>query len=358
MSPRSHPLTGRARLTSAVAAAALGLAAASCSSSGSASSPSAPGTAGTASSPGAATTASAPPSTAVGAPSASTAPSTAPVSASPGGSSTVIRAVASIDAWGSILKQLGGTHVQTTSIISSPDIDPHDYEPTTADGITVAKAQLVVENGIGYDSWAAKAIAANPAAGRDVIDVGQLVGVPDGGNPHQWYSHASVYKVIDAITADLQKLDAPDASYFAAQKTRLETVAFKQYNALEQQIAARDKGAAIGASESIASPLADSVGLDMKTPYSFLKAISEGTDPAPRDIAEIDSQISGKQIKVYLDNIQNSTPDVAAQVKAAKAAGIPVVAITETLSPRGTSFQDWQSAQLQALATALAGTGQ
>jgi zinc/manganese transport system substrate-binding protein len=269
-------------------------------------------------------------------------------------SARVIRAVASIDAWGSILSQLGGSHVQETSIISSPDIDPHSYEPTTTDDIAIARAQLVVENGIGYDSWAAKAVAANPDAGRDVIDVGQLVGVPAGGNPHQWYSHASVYRVIEAITTDLQELDPTDAGFFARQKTRLETVKFERYNSLEQQIMTRYRGTPVGASESIASPLADSLGLDMKTPYSFLKAISEGTDPAPADIAEIDSQIQGRKIEVYLDNVQNSTPDVAAQVRAAKAAGIPVVAITETLSPRGTSFQDWQAAQLQALETALA----
>jgi len=290
-------------------------------------------------------------------PTATDSPAPAAAAAASGDPSTVIRAVASIDAWGSLLKQLGGNRVVTTSIISSPDVDPHDYEPTTADGVTIAKAQLVVVNGVGYDDWAAKAVAANPASGRAVIDVGQLVGVPQGGNPHQWYSHDSVYKVIDAITADLQRLDPADAPYFAQQKARLETVAFKNYNAVEQEIATKHKGDPVGASESIASPLTDSVGLDMKTPYSFLKAVSEGTDPAPVDIAMINRQIAGKQIKVYLDNVQNSTPDVAAQVAAAKSAGVPVVAITETLSPRGATFQDWQSAQLQALENALDGTG-
>lgn len=275
-----------------------------------------------------------------------------------GGSSTVVRAVASIDAWGSVLEQLGGDHVQTTSIISSPDVDPHDYEPTTADGVTIARAQLVVVNGVGYDSWAAKAVAANPASGRAVIDVGQLVGIPAGGNPHQWYSHDAVYRVIDAITADLQRLDPTDAAYFAQQKTRLETVAFKDYNAVEQRIATQHRGEPVGASESIATPLADSLGLDMKTPASFLTAISEGTDPAPVDIVKINRQIEGRQIRVYLDNVQNSTPDVAAQVKAAKSAGVPVVPVTETLSPKGATFQAWQTGQLQALENALNGTPQ
>lgn len=363
MSHRSCALTGRRLLTVVAGIASLSLGTAACSSDGTPGAATSSGAAASsaAASTGTAPTAAATPSTAAATPSTTdTSPSAAAptASASPGGGSTVIRAVASIDAWGSILKQLGGVHVQTTSIISSPDIDPHDYEPTTADGITIAKAQLVVENGVGYDSWAAKSVAANPATGREVINVGELVGVPDGGNPHQWYSHAAVFEVIDAITTDLQRLDPAHAAYFATQKTQLETVGFKQYNDLEQQIAAHDKGTAVGASESIASPLVDSLGLTMKTPYSFLKAISEGTDPAPRDIADIDSQISDKQIKVYLDNIQNSTPDVAAQAEAAKAAGIPVVALTETLSPKGASFQDWQVAQLTALQTALGAGGQ
>ena len=95
------------------------------------------------------------------------------------GSGTVITA-ASINAWGSLLSQLGGTHVQTSSIIANPDTDPHDYEPTPADGRTIANSALFVENGVGYDPWAAKALAANPNPQRVVIDVGQVVGVTEG----------------------------------------------------------------------------------------------------------------------------------------------------------------------------------
>jgi len=115
---------------------------------------------------------------------------------------------------------------------------------------------------------------------------------------------------------------------------------------------------AVGASESIVSPLSDALGLSLVTAASFLKAISEGTDPSPADKAAIDAQIATRAIKVYIYNSQNSTPDVAAQVKAAQSKGIPVAAVTETLSPPKASFQDWQSAQLQALLDALRqGTG-
>lgn len=271
-----------------------------------------------------------------------------------GASGGTVPVAASINAWGSILTQLGGAHVRTTSIITNPDTDPHAYEPTPADGRVIASAKLFVENGIGYDSWADKAVAASPDPGRTVLNVGQLTGTPDGGNPHRWYSPADVERVADTITADLKKVDPGDAAYFDTQRKAFEDTGLATYHQLISTIKTKYAGTPVGASESIVAPLSDALGLDLITPASFLKDISEGTDPSAADKATIDAQIGGKKMKVYVFNSQNSTPDVAAQVAAAKAAGIPVSAVTETLSPAGASFQDWQSAQLQALQAALA----
>ncbi|HVU72475.1 MAG TPA: zinc ABC transporter substrate-binding protein [Mycobacteriales bacterium] len=285
-------------------------------------------------------------------PSTGSTPSTSSASTGASGS-TVVTAVATINAWGSILAQLGGTHVHETSIITNPDTDPHDYEPTPADGRTIATAQLFVENSIGYDVWAAKALAANPDPNRTVINVGDLVGVADGGNPHRWYSPTDVEKVADTITADLKQIDPADAAYFDTERQTFETQGLAQYHQLIDEIKTKYAGTPVGASESIFAPLSDALGLDLLTPPSFLKAISEGTDPSAADKSTIDAQINGKQIKVYVFNSQNSTPDVSEQVKAARAHDIPVTTITETLSPATASFQDWQVSQLQALATAL-----
>lgn len=271
-----------------------------------------------------------------------------------GGGTTVISAVASINTWGSLLGQLGGAHVRESSIITNPDTDPHDYEPTPADARTIADAAVFVENGIGYDSWAAQAVEASPESSRTVIDVGDLLKIPADGNPHRWYSPTDVEKVADAITAALKAADPRDAAYFDAQRARLEDTGLARYHRLINAIKTKYAGTPVGASESIFAPLSDALGLDLITPPSFLKAISEGTDPPAADKSTIDAQISNKQLKVYVFNSQNSTPDVAAQVAAAKKAGIPVTSMTETLSPAGASFQGWQTAQLQALATALA----
>jgi len=264
-----------------------------------------------------------------------------------------LRVVAAENFWGSIAAQLGGNRVQVTSIITNPATDPHDYEPTAADARTLAGAQMVIENGIGYDPWASKLLAANPVDGRQVLDVGDLLGIKLGGNPHRWYSPTDVQRVISAIVADYTKLDPKDASYFVQQRARFETKGLARYKRLIATIRHRYHGVPVGASESIFAPLAQALGLKLLTPYSFLKAISEGTEPTVADKTTIDRQIAKKQVDVWVFNSQNSTPDVARITEAARKKGIPVTTITETLTPASASFQAWQSRQLEALEAAL-----
>lgn len=279
-----------------------------------------------------------------------------PTAAPSGGTTTPV--VASINAWGSILAQLGGAHVRARSILTNPNTDPHSYEPGPADSRAVASSRLMILNGVGYDSWAAKLLAANPDRTRVVINVGTLAGVGSKGNPHRWYSPADVEKVADVITSSLKTLDPANAAYFDQQRQLFENQGLARYHSLLAEMEATYTGISVGASESIFTPLSDALGLNLLTPPSFLQAITEGADPSPADKAIIDAQIATKAIKVFVYNSQNSTPDVAVQVKAAKAGGIPVVAVTETLSPPVATFQEWQTAQLQVLADALrTGTG-
>jgi zinc/manganese transport system substrate-binding protein len=267
---------------------------------------------------------------------------------------TTIKVVAAENFWGSIAQQLGGSHVSVTSIISNPNTDPHSYESTPADARNIAAAQFVIVNGIGYDPWAPKLIAANPVGNRTVLTVGDLVGIKVGGNPHRWYSPSNVHQVIEQISSDYQRIDPADATYFEQQKQNFENQALAQYNQLISDIKSKYAGTPIGASESIVTPLSDGLGLKMMTPATFLAAISEGSEPTAADKATIDNQIKTKQIKIYVYNSQNSTPDVQAQVNEAKAAGIPVTTVTETLDPANVTFQAWQVKQLQGIEAALA----
>jgi zinc/manganese transport system substrate-binding protein len=268
--------------------------------------------------------------------------------------SAVIRVVAAENFWGSLAAQLGGSHVRVSSVIDNPDADPHDYEPTAADARAVAGSRLAIINGVGYDAWAGKLVDANPAPGRAVLNVGELVGVESGGNPHLWYSPPTVRRVIDRISAEYTTLAPADAGYFNSRHDMVLNTDLKPYFDLVDEIKAAYRGTPVGASESIVSPLAEATGLDLITPASFLSAVSEGADPTAADKATIDRQIATRQIKVYVYNSQNATPDVHAQVDAAKRAGILVTTVTESLTPTGASFQDWQVGQLTALRSALA----
>jgi zinc/manganese transport system substrate-binding protein len=265
-----------------------------------------------------------------------------------------LRVVAAENVWGSIAAQLGGTKARVESVITNPATDPHDYEPTASDARTLANAQLVIVNGIGYDTWAPKLIAANPVAGRVVLDVGDLLGIKAGENPHRWYSPTDVKRVLRAIARDYGQLDPKDAAYFVQQQKRLETNGLAGYTQLIASIRRKYHGVPVGASESIFAPLAQALGLRLLTPRSFLNAISEGTEPTAADTATIDDQIARRQIDVWIYNSQNSTPDVKRITDAARRRGIPVTTITETLAPASATFQLWQSRQLQTLAEALA----
>ncbi len=268
-------------------------------------------------------------------------------------SSGKLQVVAAENFWGSIAAQLGGEDVEVRSVIVNPNTDPHSYEPTAANARTMAGAQMAIVNGIGYDEWASRLLAANPSSERAVLAVGSLLGLKAGENPHQWYSPAHVHAVIEKIVADYERLRPADASYFAKRKSTFETVDLARYNALIAQIRARYAGVGVGYSESIFQPLGEALGLKLLTPYSFAKAIAEGSEVSARDKQTVDAQVSGRRVKVWVFNSQNVTPDVQRVGELARAAHIPIATVTETLSPASDSFEQWQVAELEGLQRAL-----
>ncbi|HET6809452.1 MAG TPA: zinc ABC transporter substrate-binding protein [Acidimicrobiales bacterium] len=276
----------------------------------------------------------------------------APAASGSGGDHLAV--VAAENFWGSIAAQLGGTKVTVRSIVANPETDPHSYEPTPTDAIAVAEARMVVYNGVGYDPWVQKLLGADPERGRVELDVGAVVGVRPGANPHRWYSPTDVGRVIDAITAGYRHALPKEATYFDQRRAHFVSSGLARYRSLLAAVRARYAGTPVGASESVFVPMAEALGLRVLTPASFLDAVSEGAEPTAGAKAESDSQIRRRSIRVYVFNRQNSTPDVQAEVHEAQAAGVPVTAVTETLVPAAATFQAWQVGQLEDLQAALA----
>jgi len=264
-----------------------------------------------------------------------------------------VHVVAAENFWGSIASQLAGAHASVTSIIVNPAEDPHSYEPTAADARTLATANLVILNGVGYDPWAQQLLNANPTSGRIVLTVGDLFGLKTGENPHRWYDPAEVEQVAATITKALQRLDPKHSALYAEQRTRFDTDDLAAYHRLIATIRQRYGGTAVGASESVFAPLAPALGLELITPPGFMKAVSEGTDVSAQDTLSTQRQMDEHRIKVWIYNSQNATPAIQRLNVLARARHIPIVAVSETLTPAWATFEEWQVAALQRLEQAL-----
>ena len=275
-----------------------------------------------------------------------------PVSVPQSSSGRVLQIVAAENFWGSLISQLGGTHVHVLSIVSDPNADPHEYESNTTDARAVADADYVIVNGAGYDSWMNKLLSAGGNSARKTLEVSDLLGKKEGDNPHFWYNPTYVNQVIAQMDQDLIAADPTDGAYYQQQYATLQTALAPYQNqiaAIKQEYAATP----VGATEDIFMYFALATGLDLTTPPEFIQAVGEGNDPTAASVVEFQNQINTKQIKVLVYNEQTVTP-ITETIKAlATAQGIPIVGITETTVPPDAPFQDWMSAEVIALQQAL-----
>jgi zinc/manganese transport system substrate-binding protein len=265
----------------------------------------------------------------------------------------MVQVVVAENFWGSIAAQVGGSHVKVISIINDPNADPHSYEPTSQDARTVADAQYVIYNGVGYDAWMGRLLAANPSASRTELNIGDFFGKVDGDNPHIWYNPDYVKSIVDKIRGDLMAIDPTDADAFKQSAQAYLTTGLSQYNALIADIKAKYSGTPVGATESIFAYMSPALGLNLITPLSYMSAVSEGIDISAADEAAVEQQIEQKQIKILIYNSQNTPPNIQILLDDAKTQGIPVAPVTETLVPVTATFQDWQAAELQGIENAL-----
>ena len=266
-----------------------------------------------------------------------------------------VNVVASTNVWGDIAKQVGGGHVNVTSIMSDPNADPHQFEADAKTGAALSKAQFVIENGLSYDNFMDKLLTASPNPSRVILnaaDVMQISG-PDA-NPHIWYDIAKIPAVASGIADQLGKLDPGDAATFTANaKTFNDSLA--PVNTAIANIKAKYPGAPVGYTERVPGFLVEAAGLTLATPASFAQSIEDGNDPSPADNAAMDAALTDKKIKVLLFNGQVTSPATDTVKQLAQKSGVPVVGVTETLPPTDKDFQDWQLRQINEITTALGG---
>jgi zinc/manganese transport system substrate-binding protein len=263
-----------------------------------------------------------------------------------------VRVVAAENTYGDIVQQIGGSHVSVTSILSDPNADPHLFEPGTRNGLAVSEAQLVIQNGLGYDAFMDKLERAAPSSHRVVVTIADVLGIHGANaNPHLWYDVPKLNSIAAAITAGLIEADPSHAAAYRAGRARF-VQSVRPLRQLVAEIAQRFKGTPVAYTEPVPGYLVAAAGLSNRAPEAFTRAVEDGTEPTPQAVSAMDALIRGQKIRVLLYNSQTVTPITERARNAAVSAGIPVVGVRETL-PRQRTFQQWQLAQTRALLQAL-----
>ncbi len=271
------------------------------------------------------------------------------------GSAAVVQVVAAENFWGDIIAQIGGRHVHVTSIISDPNTDPHEYESDAHDAASLARAQFVLENGLGYDDFLGRLLSAGSSSHRDVLSVQKILGLHGSSlNPHIWYDTARLPTVAQAIGKELADIDPADAATFAA-NARAFSASLKPILAVIAAIKARYAGTKIAYTERVPAYLTAAAGLVLGVPASFSRAVENGNDPSPSDTARFDAALASKTVRVLLYNGQVTDNQTTEIKQLANSSGVPIVGVTETLPPGDRNFQAWQLRQAREILTALGG---
>ncbi len=263
-------------------------------------------------------------------------------------------AVGAENEYADVISQIGGKYVTVSAIESNPNTDPHTFEASPSVAAVVSAAQLIVQNGIGYDTYMNKIESASPSSSRKVIDVQQLEHLPNSTpNPHLWYKPTTMPAVAKAVADDLSVLRPKDAAYFKANVTKFDN-SLKPWLAAIAAFKAAYAGTPVAVTEPVGDYMLQAVGADIKTPFGLQADIMNGVDPSPQYVSLEDSLFAKHEVKVFVYNQQVTDSLTASFLATAKQYGIPVVGVYETMPVPGYNYQSWMLAEVNALRKAVA----
>jgi zinc/manganese transport system substrate-binding protein len=263
-----------------------------------------------------------------------------------------IAVVAAENFYGDVAKQIGGDRVAVTSIMNSPDQDPHLFETTPGIVRQIADAQIVIYNGADYDPWMDKLLKAASKPGRKAINAAELVHKKAGDNPHLWYEPTVMPAVAKAVAAALTAADPAGKDEYAVKLSTF-LASLKPISDKIAAIRAKYAGTPVTASEPVFGYMAQALGLTMRN-ERFQLSIQNDTEPSARDVAAFEQDLKNRRVRVMFYNKQASNKAVLRLVDLARKAKVPVIGVTETMPP-GMSYQDWVLTQLNDTEKALAG---
>src|SRR5579875_1005802 len=265
----------------------------------------------------------------------------------------VISAIGAENEYANVLGQIGGRYVHVASILNNPNTDPHTFESSPSVAQQVSSAQLIVQNGVGYDTFMNKIESASPNSRRKVIVAQNVLGLPtDTPNPHLWYAPRTMPAVAKVMAADLSALQPAHASYFRANLAKFIS-SLAPLHAAIASFKAKYAGTTVATTEPVADYLLQAMGMNDLTPFAFQADIMNGVDPSPEDITLENGFFTKHQVKVFCYNQQVVDSLTTSIRETALKAGVPVVGVYETMPTPGYDFQSWMMAEVGAIEKAV-----
>ncbi|WP_298251512.1 metal ABC transporter solute-binding protein, Zn/Mn family [uncultured Arthrobacter sp.] len=266
-----------------------------------------------------------------------------------------ISIVTSTNVFGDIAARVGGQEVDVTSIVDGPSQDPHSYEATVQDKLTVSKADLVIDNGGGYDPFLARLAEDTDRSVLSAVTVSGLDGFgQDGGpdaNEHVWYSLPAMENLAGAVADELARLDEPNAEDYHRRAEAFAEELAPVRDRLDT-LAADGGGGRVAVTEPVPVYLLEAAGLENVTPGGFTEAIEEGTDVPVSAMEEMTTLVSSGSLAFLAYNNQTEGSQTELVRSVAEDADLPVLDFGETL-PDGEDYVSWMSANTADIAAAL-----
>jgi zinc/manganese transport system substrate-binding protein len=268
---------------------------------------------------------------------------------------SVINAIGAENEYASVLRQVGGRYVHVSSILNNPSTDPHTFESSPSVASEVSAATLIVQNGVGYDTFMNKIEAASPNPKRKVIVAQHVLGLPDSTpNPHLWYSPKTMPAVARVMAADLAALQPSHKSYFQANLARFNKSLSPWLTAIAQ-FKIQHPATPVAVTEPVSDYMLQAMGMNIRTPFTFQAKIMNGVDPSPQDISLQNSLFTQHKVKVFCYNQQVVSAVTKTFQQTAHKAGVPVVSVYETMPTPGYDYQSWMLAEVHAIEKAITG---
>jgi zinc/manganese transport system substrate-binding protein len=265
-----------------------------------------------------------------------------------------ILAVGAENEYANVIEQIGGRYVQVSAIESNPNTDPHTFEASPSVAETVAAAKLIVQNGVGYDTYMNKIESASVDSSRQIIDVQKLLGLPESTpNPHLWYKPTTMPAVASVLVAALSKLQPDHAAYFQTNAARFDQSLQPWYAAIAR-FKARYPDTPVATTEPVGDYMLEAAGTKNETPFALQADIMNGVDPAPQSVTLQKGLLAGRMVKVFVYNQQVTDSLTESFLAEARQHGVPVVGVYETMPTPGYDYQTWMLAEVGALERAVA----